>query len=138
MASAPHLPQRTAVSVPSRARSKKFLSVITGGLVTTEDADEDGREVAAERMGQAEPRALDLAGPSLAAQLRGDLGDLGRAGRADGMALRLQPARRIDGQLAAERRPSLLRGEAAGAWLEEAEPFRGHDLGDREAVVQLR
>src|SRR5258705_11349245 len=134
IASAPHLPQRTAVSVPSRACSKKFLRVITV-LLTAEQADEDGGEVAAERVGEADAGALDLARAGLAAELRGDLGDLGRARGADRMPLGLEAAGGIDGQLAAERRPSLLGRESARAGLEEAEALRGHDLGDREAVV---
>src|SRR6266542_3023720 len=142
-ASAPHLPQRTAVSVPSRARSKKFLSVITGlfdvggsdrrssptpptgsplprrhdGLLTAEQADEDGGEVAAERVGEADAGALDLARAGLTAELRGDLGDLGRARGADRMPLGLEAARGVDGQLAAEGRPSLLGRESARAGL---------------------
>src|SRR5262245_45268015 len=131
-----HLPQRRAVSAPSRAFSKKCLSVITGS-VTAEEAHEHGGEVAAERVGQADTGALDLPRPGLAAKLGGDLGDLRGAGRADGMSFRLEPTGRIDGQLAAEGRPALLGGDAARARLEEAEPFRGHDLGDREAVVEL-
>src|SRR5262245_37605183 len=96
MASSPHLAQRKAVSVPSRARSKKCFSVTTGSL-TAEEAHEHGGQVAAERVGQADAGPVDLPRPRLAAELGGDLGDLRGAGGADGMALGLEPARGIHG-----------------------------------------
>src|SRR5436309_3532524 len=76
IASSPHLPQRTAVSVPSRARSKKLFTVTTGVSLTAEQADEDGGEIAAEGVGEADAGAVDLARAGLAAELRRDLGDL--------------------------------------------------------------
>ena len=88
-------------------------------------------------MRQARARALDLAQAGFATQLGDDLGDLRGARGADGMPLGLEAARRVDGELAAEAGPTLLRREASSAGLEEAEPFRGNDLGDGEAVVQL-
>src|SRR5882762_1321402 len=135
-ASAPQAPQRIPVSAPSRACSKKRPSVTRDSL-TAEEAHEDGGGVAAEGMGEAAPRALDLPRTRLAAQLRDDLADLRRPGGADRVALGLQPARRVHGNLAAQARPALLGGEAARARLEEAEPFGGDDLRDGEAVVQL-
>src|SRR2546428_478150 len=136
IASSPHAPQRTAVNCPSCARSKKVRRVIAGS-VTAEEAHEHGGGVAAEGVSQAGPCAVDLARAGLPAQLRDDLRDLRSARRADGMALRLQTARWIDRDLPPEAREPLLGGAAAGARLEEAEPFGGDDLGDREAVVQL-
>src|SRR6267142_3452492 len=137
-ASAPQPPQRIPVSSPSRACSKKRPSVtVCEGSVTAEETHEDGRGVAAEGVGEAAPRALDLPRAGLAAQLGHDLADLRRARGADRVALGLQPARRIHGDLATKARPALFGGEAAGARLEETEPFGGDDLGDGEAVVQL-
>src|SRR5687767_3361948 len=125
-----------AVSSPSRARSKKCRSVITGS-VTAEDADQHGGRVAAERVREPLAGAFHLARPRLAAQLRDDFGDLRGARGADGMALGLEPAGGVHGNLAAQARPALLGGDAARAGLEESEAFRGDDLGDGEAVVQL-
>src|SRR5688500_17532013 len=119
MASAPQPPHLMPVSVPSRARSKKVCSVI-GGSLTAEQAHEHRRRVAAERMRQSGPRALDLARSGVGAKLGDDLADLRGAGGADRVALGLQPARGIHGDLAAEARPALLGGEPAGARLEEA------------------
>src|SRR5438874_9893994 len=128
-ASVPQPPQRIPVSSPARARSKKRPSVIPDS-VTAEEAHEDGRGVAAERVGEAAPRAFDLPRAGLAAQLGHDLADLRRPRGADRVALGLQTARRVHGDLATEARPALFGGEAAGARLEEPEPFGGHDLGD--------
>src|SRR5688572_32961929 len=131
IASAPQPSHLIPTSFPSRARSKKDWSVIDGSL-TAEQAHEHRRRVAAERMRQAGPRAVDLARSGFGAKLGDDLADLRGAGGADGMALRLQPSRRIDGDLAAEARPALLGGQTAGARLEKTEAFGGDDLGDRE------
>src|SRR3989454_3053495 len=120
-ASAPHAPQRMPVSVPSRACSKKRPSV-TVESVTAEEAHEDGGGVAAERVREAAPRALDLPRPRLAAQLRDHLADLRGARGADRVALGLQPARRVHRNLAAEARPGLLGGAPARARARDAEP----------------
>src|SRR5919197_1361342 len=136
MASPPHFPQRTPVSWPARARWKKLSSVITGS-VTAEEAHEHGGGVAAEGVGETDPRLVHLARTGFAAELGGDLGDLRRARGADRVALGLEAARRVDGNRAAEARLALGGRAAAGARLEEAEAFRGDDLRDGEAVVQL-
>src|SRR3990167_1348802 len=120
MASSPHFPQRTPVNCPSRARSKKWRSVTTGSA-TAEETHEHGGGVSAEGVGEAGPGTVHLPGPGFPAELGDDLGDLGRARRADRMPLRLEPARRVHRDLAADARPALLRGEAARAGLEEAE-----------------
>src|SRR5512134_859013 len=91
MASSPHLPHRMPVRRPARACSKKCFSVSTWSA-TAEEAHEHGRGVAAQRVGQARLRALDLARPGLAAELGRDLGDLAGAGGADRMPLGLEPA----------------------------------------------
>src|SRR5262245_37151433 len=135
-ASAPHPSQRIAVRAPSRTCSKK-RPMVTVDSVTTEQTDEPGGGVAAERVGQAAACALDLSRARLAAQLRDDLADLRRARRPDRMALRLQPARRIHRNLAAQARPTLFGGETAGARLEETETLGRDDLRDGEAIVQL-
>src|ERR671931_2209565 len=111
-ASAPQPPQRIPVSSPSRACSKKRPSV-TVESVTAEEAHEDRGGVAAERVGEAAPGALDLPRSRVAAQLRDHLADLRGAGGADRVTLGLQPARRVHGNLAAEDRPSLLGGDPA-------------------------
>src|SRR5215470_9597472 len=103
MASSPHEPQRIAVSWPPRAFSKNARAV-TVGSVTTEEAHQDGRGVAAERVRESPARPLDLPGPGLAAELGDDLGHLRGAGRADRVALGLQPSRWVDRDFAAEAR----------------------------------
>src|SRR5712691_12792524 len=118
MASAPQRPHRTAVSWPSRAFSKNLCSVTTGS-VTAEERDEHGGGVAAQRVGEPDAGAVDLARTGVGAQLGDDLGDLGGAGRPDRMALGLEAARRVHGDLATEARPALLGGETAGARLEK-------------------
>src|SRR5256712_9305437 len=130
MASSPHFPQRTPVSWPSRARWKKRCSVFVGS-VTTEQAHEHGGVVAAEGVGEADGRVAYLTRARLAAELGDDLRDLRRARRADRVPFGLEAARRVDGDGAAEARQPLGRGAAARARLEEAEPFRRGDLGDR-------
>src|SRR5262249_36719695 len=111
------------------------LRVITGSA-TAEEADENGRGVAAERVGEADLGPVDLPTAGLAAQLGDDLHDLGSAGRADRVALGLEAAGGVDGHLAAQARPALFGGDSPRARLEQAETFRRHDLRDREAVVQ--
>src|SRR5262249_3974115 len=93
--------------------------------------------IAAQRVGEAGARALDLARARLATELGHDLGDLGGPGGADRMALGFEAAGDVDRNLATEARPALLGRWAAHARLEEAPSLGGHDLGDREAVVQL-
>src|SRR2546425_433339 len=132
----PQRPHLMAVSRPSRAVSKNFLSV-TAVSVTAEQAHENRGRVAAEGVGEAHLGAIDLALTSLTAKLGHDLDDLRGAGRADRVSLGLQAPRRIDGNLAAEARPAFLGGDAASPRLEQPEAFRRHDLGDGEAVVEL-
>src|SRR5438094_131030 len=129
-------PQRMAGSAPARAFSKNARAVSVGSG-PTEEAYQDGRGVAAERVGEAPASALDLAGAGLAAELRHDLRHLRGARRPDRVALGLQAPGRIHRDLSAEPGQALLGGAPSGARLEEAEPLRGDDLGDREAVVQL-
>src|SRR5262249_45135755 len=125
-----------AVSRPSRAVSKNVFSV-TAVSVTAEQAHENGRRVAAERVGEADSGVIDLARAGLAAKLGDDLDDLSRAGCPDWMSLGLQATRRVHRNLAAEARPAFLRRDATRSRLEQPEAFRGDDLGDREAVVKL-
>src|SRR5688572_14215894 len=136
IASSPQLPHRIAESRPSRASSKKPFSVITRS-VTAEQAHQDRRGIAAEGVHEARRGAIDLSRARFTAKLRDDLADLRGAGRPDGVALGLESAGGVDGDLAAEARPSLFGSQAAGARLEEAEALGGDDLGDGEAVVQL-
>src|SRR5262249_54460671 len=132
----PQEAQRMAVSRPARASSKKLCSVITRSI-TAEQADENGGGVPTECVNEPRPRALYLPRSRGAAQLSDDFGDLRRAGRADGMPLRLETAGRIDGDLAAQAGHAFFRRAGTAAGLEESETFRGHDLGDGEAVVEL-
>src|SRR4029450_233594 len=127
---------RTPISWPARAFSKKARCEIAGS-VTAEQGDQDGGGVAAERVGETHPGAVHLARTGVLPELGDDLRDLRRARGSDRMSLGLETARRIDRHLAADARPSLLGGDASRARLEEAEPLRGDDLGDGEAVVQL-
>src|SRR5262249_20280562 len=119
-ASAPQLRQRMAVSAPSRTCSKNWPR-LTVDSVTTEQTDEHGRGVAAERVGEAASRALDLTRSRFAAQLRDHLADLRGAGRPDRMAFGFEPTRWVDRNLAAQARPALFRRQSAHAGLEEAE-----------------
>src|SRR4029077_10313563 len=96
-----------------------------------------GGGVTAERMGETDAGAVDLARPGIVPELRDDLRDLCRPRGADRMSLGLEATGRIDRHLAADARPPLLRGDPARAGLEEAEPLGSDDLGDGEAVVQL-
>src|SRR5258706_12925382 len=116
MVSSPHSRQRMPVSRPARTSAKKRCSVTTSS-VTAEQAHEHGGGVAAKGVSEPGPGALDLPRPRFPAQLGDDLGDLGGAGGADGMALGLEPARRIDRDLAAHAGPALLGGHAARARL---------------------
>src|SRR5712664_1765751 len=136
MESSLHLPQRMPVSRPARASSKKCFRVSTFS-VTAEEAHEHGGGVAPERVGEARAGAFHLTRSGLSTELGDDLRDLGGARGADGMALGLETTGGIDGNLAPEARPSFLRSHAAGARLEEAQSFGGHDLSDGEAVVKL-
>src|SRR5690348_17255539 len=136
MASSPHLPQRMPVSRPARASSKKCFSVSTCS-VTTEEAHEDGGRIASEGVGESGAGALDLALPRLPAELGDDLGDLSGARGTNGMALGLETARGVHGDLAAEARPALLGGHSARPGLEEAQALGSDDLRDGEAVVKL-
>src|SRR5688572_30909114 len=113
MASSPQRRQRMPVSRPSRASSKKIFRLITRS-VTAEQAHDDRRGVAPERMGQAGAGAVHLTPVRLTAELGDDLRDLGRPGGTDRVALGLEPAGWIHRELAPEARPALLRGEAAG------------------------
>src|SRR5262245_40656034 len=134
MARAPQRWHRMPTSSPVPAFSKKARCEIAGSL-TAEQGDEDGGGVAAQRVGQAHPGAVHLARTGVLAELSDDLGDLCGAGGPDWVALGLEPAGRVDRHLAAEARPALLGRDAARARLEEAEPLRGDDLGDGEAVM---
>src|SRR5262247_4154623 len=136
MASSPHLPQRMPVSRPARASSKKCFSVSTFSGTAGETHENSGR-VASEGVGQAGARAVDLAPAGLAAELGDDLRDLGSAGGAVGMPLRLKAAGWVHGNLASEARPAFFRGHTARARLEEAQALGGDDLRNREAVVEL-
>src|SRR5262249_45398820 len=98
IARTPHPPQRMPVSRPARASSKKCLRLTTPS-VTTEETHEHGGGVAAERVDETHAAALDLPPPGFAANLGGDLGDLGRPGGADRMSLGLEPAGGIDREL---------------------------------------
>src|SRR4030095_231811 len=145
IATAPREPHLRAVSWPARTRSKKARAVI-GDSVAAKETHQHRCGVAPERMGEPGLGAVDLARAGLAADLRDDLGDLRRAGRAARMPLRLQAAgggagkraaarRRaggadrcplplqaaggVDGNLAAETRATRLGRPAAGARLEE-------------------
>src|SRR5262249_41635322 len=123
MASSPHEPQRIAVSCPARAFSKNARAVRVGS-VTTEEAHQNGRGVAAQCVRGPRARAADLARPGLAAELSHDLRDLRGAGRADRVALGLQAPRWVHRNLSAEARQALLGGAPAGAGFEEAEALR--------------
>src|SRR5262249_32704405 len=99
-----HRPHLMAVSRPAPAISKNVLSVIAVSA-TAEHAHEHGGRVAAEGVGETDLGTVDLARPGLAAKLGHDLDDLSGAGGADRMALGLQAARRVPGNLAPQAPP---------------------------------
>src|SRR5437870_11834760 len=103
MASSPHLPQRTPVSSPSRARWKNWCNVMTGS-VTAEQAHEDGGGVAAEGVGEADTRVAHLTRARLAAELGDDLRDPRRIRRTALVHFGLEAALRVDGEASAESR----------------------------------
>src|SRR5262245_18769392 len=107
LASSPHLPQRTPVSLPARTPSKNILSVIPASL-TAEQAPQHGGGVAAQGMGEAHAGGVDLARRGLAAKLGDDLDNLSRPGGPDRVALGLESAGGIDGDLASEARRAFL------------------------------
>ena len=72
-----------------------------------------------------------------APELFGQLDDLGRPRRADGVALRLQPARGIDRHVAVEACPAVGSGRTALAALKEAQRLGRQDLRAGKAVVDL-
>src|SRR5258706_12293570 len=82
MARARQGPRRTAWSSPAPAFSKNCFCVSIASL-TPEQRDEHGGGVAAERVGEADARAIHLAPAGVVAELRDDLGDLRSAGGAD-------------------------------------------------------
>ena len=90
----PHAVEELAYRQP-RAASAVATPAASPGL-PAEHAHQHRRGVAPERVGQSDRGALDLAASRLAAKLGRDLGDLGRARRADRVALGLEPAGRVD------------------------------------------
>src|SRR3989304_8676844 len=87
-----------------------------------EDHVDEGAAVPAEGVRQAYPGVRHLAARlHLSAELVDDLEDLAGAGRADGVALGLEPAGGVDGDLAADIGEALLPGVPGGAVGEEAE-----------------
>src|ERR671923_758308 len=121
-----------------------ILIAMSGTRLRSDDADERDALArrAAEVMGEGQRAAAahagDLALAGLPAQLQPALEQHAQAGGADRMAERLEAAVGIHGQLAvAVERPRqhFLPGSAAGG---EAKVFHQHQLGRREAVVDLR
>ena len=88
-------------------------------------------------MGHADGRALDLTVARFAAQLRGDLVHTGRAGHADRVTLREQPARHVHGAGAVAPRSPPVDEVAGAAGLAEPEVVVVDELGGGEAVVEL-
>src|SRR6266516_7750421 len=139
MARAPQRVHRMPVNVPSRARSKNWPSVrdaTRGASGVAEQTHENGGGVATEGVHEAGARTLHLTRSCFTPELGDNLGDLCGSSGADGMALGLESAGRIDGNLTPQARPALLGRDPACPRLEQAEPFGGDDLGDGEAVVQ--
>src|SRR5437016_2210785 len=106
-------------------------------IPSLEDVDDRGGAGPAERVRESPPGSDDLALARLAAQLTHDLHGLGDAGRADGLAARLQAARGVHGDLPVQGRQAFRRRGPALALLDEPEVLDRHDLRDREAVMDL-
>ena len=81
--------------------------------------------------------AIDLALVGRTTQLPRELGALGQAGRAEGVALGDQPAGRVHDPLPAVRRGALVDQVRALAFAAEPEGLVGQQLVGGEAVVQL-
>src|SRR3990172_7690163 len=82
-------------------------------------------------------RALPLPRAGAPVELLEDLNGLSHARRADGVALRLQPAGRVHGQVARQRCKAVDRGLRALPFLDEPEVLDCEHFRDREAVVDL-
>src|SRR5947208_14011271 len=80
---------------------------------------------------------FNMARPRLAAHLPNQFADLQKAGRADRMTSRTEPAARIDGDPAVKRRHPLVDEAGAFPRRTEAEPLVEHELGRRHRVVQF-
>ena len=89
-------------------------------------------------MGQAAPRAFDLAVAGFAGDLIEDLGDHADTGGAHRVAARLEAAGEIERYVAAERGGAALEQLDSPARLGDAEVLGVDALGDREAVVALQ
>src|SRR5256884_9796039 len=85
---------------------------------------------------EADLGVLDLAVAGLAPQVRRDLVQVGDAGRAERMALRDEPTRRVDGCFAVAPRTALVDELARLARLAKPEVVVVDELGRREAVVE--
>src|SRR5262249_59778355 len=101
--------------------------------------DGDGRDGAgtAEVVSESEASILHLHLAGLTDELIVDVGDHALPRRPDRVAARLEPARRVDGQIATQSGDAVLCVAPPRAGLRKAEIFVVHDLGDGEAVVAL-
>src|SRR5581483_2297745 len=101
-----------------------------------QDVDPAGRPQP-DHVGQPDPGAVDLAPSGLAPEVVAHLPDVGDAGGGDGMALRLQAARHVDGGRPVPPGGPGLEEVDRPAFLAQHEVVVVDELGGGEAVVQL-
>src|SRR5437899_12483570 len=92
---------------------------------------------AAEILRQSDLVPRNLARAGLAADLQRQVAELRHAGRADGMAFRLETAAGVDRPRPRAQRAALEGVRPALPAPAETQVFAGDDLRDREAVLQL-
>src|SRR5450631_2409956 len=88
-------------------------------------------------VGNADTRRVNLARPSLAAQLAHDFDDLSGAGGTEGMSLAEQSPAGVDRESPVDMCLSASDCEQVGTLFEQAEPLDPQGLGNAEAVVHF-
>src|SRR5262249_25660762 len=91
----------------------------------------------ADDMREPDARIFHLPRAGFATQMRRNFVDIGDAGRAERMAFRQEPARDVHGNTSAMSRLTCVDQPAGFAFAAEPEVFVVHELGRREAIMQL-
>src|SRR5207247_6947281 len=117
------------------SRQKRGMAISVPPL---EDVDDRRGAGAAQGVRQTATRPDDLPLAGLAAELVDDLDGLRDARRAYRLTAGLQPARRVHGDLAVQRRDPVQGRGAALPLLDEPQVLDREDFRDREVVVDLR
>src|SRR5579871_2661779 len=104
----------------------------------SQNADYTRRAGATQILGESERMTRNLAFAGLASDLQNQIADLSYSRRAHRVAFRFQTTAGVDGALAGACSVTFERIWSALPARSKAEIFAGDNLGDREAVVQLR